>query len=73
MENKDNAEKMQAEIQGKTNEIDNLEKEREKHELQINSLEKQVGQLQVMLEEKEQLILQNKDREKKLEDQISEV
>ncbi|XVF39511.1 hypothetical protein PTKIN_Ptkin01aG0040500 [Pterospermum kingtungense] len=72
MENKDNAEKMQAEIQGKADEIGNLEKEREKHEVQIDSLEKQVSQLQVMLEEKEQLILQYKDREKKLEDQISE-
>ncbi|XWS15003.1 hypothetical protein CRYUN_Cryun35bG0057200 [Craigia yunnanensis] len=71
MENKDNTEKMQAEIQGKTEEIDNLEKESEKHEVQVDSLEKQVGELQVMLEEKEQLMLQYKEREKKLEDQIS--
>ncbi|WRX30895.1 hypothetical protein QQP08_023382, partial [Theobroma cacao] len=72
MENKDNSEKMQAEIQGKTEEIDNLEKECGKREMQVDSLEKQVGQLQVMLEEKERLILQYKEREKKLEDHISE-
>ncbi|XVF36717.1 hypothetical protein REPUB_Repub19eG0082100 [Reevesia pubescens] len=72
IENKDNTEKMQAEIQGKTEEIDNLEKKCEKHEVQVDSLEKQVGQLQAMLEENEQLILQYKEREKKLEDQISE-
>ncbi|XP_021284663.1 synaptonemal complex protein 1-like isoform X2 [Herrania umbratica] len=72
MENKDNSEKMQAEIQGKTEEIDNLEKECGKHEMQVDSLEKQVGQLHVMVEEKEWLILQYKEREKKLEDQISE-
>ncbi|PPR80301.1 hypothetical protein GOBAR_AA40411 [Gossypium barbadense] len=60
MENKDNTEKMQAEILGKKEEIDILEKEREKHEAQV------------MVEEKEQLILQYKEREKKLEVQISE-
>ncbi|XP_022773149.1 synaptonemal complex protein 1-like isoform X2 [Durio zibethinus] len=72
MENRDNTEKMQAEIQGKIEEIANLEKECEKHEVQLDSLEKHVSQLQVMLEEKEQLILQYKERETKLEDQISE-
>ncbi|XVE55497.1 hypothetical protein DITRI_Ditri03aG0163300 [Diplodiscus trichospermus] len=72
MENKDNAEKMQAEIQGKTEEIDTLKKECEKQEVQVDSLEKQIGELQVMLEEKEQLILLYNEREKKLEDQISE-
>ncbi|KAE8715417.1 Synaptonemal complex protein 1 [Hibiscus syriacus] len=72
MENKDNTEKMQAEIQGKKEEIDNMRKELEKHEAQEVSLETQVGQLRVMVEEKEQLILQYKEREKKLEDQISE-
>ena len=73
MENKDNTEKMQAEIQGKIEEIDHLKKESEKHEVQVDSLEKQVSQLQLILEEKEQLILQYQEREKKLEDQISEV
>ncbi|XWS25279.1 hypothetical protein CRYUN_Cryun27aG0055700 [Craigia yunnanensis] len=72
MENKDNTEKMQAEIKGKIEEIDNLEKECEKHEVQVDYLEKQVGLLQLTLEEKEQLILQYQEREKKLEDQISE-
>ncbi|OMO93778.1 putative Ribosome-binding protein [Corchorus capsularis] len=69
-ENKDNTEKMQAEIRSKTEEIDILKKECEKHEVQLESLKQQVGQLQVMLEEKEQLILQYKESEKKLEDQI---
>ncbi|XP_022765923.1 synaptonemal complex protein 2-like [Durio zibethinus] len=73
MENKDNAEKMQVEILGKTEEIANLERECEKHAEQVDSLEKQVGHLQFMLKEKEQLILQYKDRGKKLEVQISEL
>ncbi|XP_039049818.1 synaptonemal complex protein 2-like [Hibiscus syriacus] len=72
MENKDNTEKMQAEIHGKIEEIDNLGKELEKHEAQEVYLETQVSQLRIMVEEKEQLILQYKEREKKLEDQISE-
>ncbi|OMO94323.1 hypothetical protein COLO4_16402 [Corchorus olitorius] len=70
MENKDNTEKIQAEIRSKTEEIDILKKECEKHEVQVESLKQQVGQLQVMLEEKEQLLLQYKESEKKLEDQI---
>ena len=73
MENKDNTETMQAEIQGKIEEIDHLKKESEKHDVQVDSLEKQVSQLQLILEEKEQLILQYKEKEKKLGDQISEV
>ncbi|KAK8646852.1 hypothetical protein V6N13_120622 [Hibiscus sabdariffa] len=72
LENKDNTEKMQAEIQGKKEEIDNLEKKLEKHEAEVVSLETQVGQLRVMVEEKEQLILEYKEREMKLENQISE-
>ncbi|XP_065848227.1 synaptonemal complex protein 2-like [Euphorbia lathyris] len=46
--------------------------EREKHEQQIDSLEKQVAQLCITIEEKEQLLLEYKDREKKLEDKITE-
>ncbi|GMI82848.1 hypothetical protein like AT1G22260 [Hibiscus trionum] len=72
MDNKDNAEKMQADIQGQKEEIDNLEKDLEKHEAQVVSLETQVGQLRAVVEEKEQLILQYKEREKNLELQISE-
>ncbi|KAI9399456.1 hypothetical protein POPTR_002G096400v4 [Populus trichocarpa] len=72
IENKDNAERLQDEIQRKEEEIDSLRKESEKHEQQLNSLEKQVCQLHSVLEEKEQLIVQYKEREKKLEDQITE-
>ncbi|KAJ6337542.1 hypothetical protein OIU76_007257 [Salix suchowensis] len=59
-------------IQRKEEEIDTLRKENEKHEQHLDSLEKQVCQLHSFLEEKEQLIVQYKEREKKLEDQITE-
>lgn len=73
MENNDNAEKLHAEIQKKEDVIDTLKREGEKHEQHVDSLEKQVSQLHSILEEKEQLILQYKDRERKFEDQITEV
>lgn len=73
MENKENTEKSQAEMQKKEEEINNLQQEREKRKMQIDSLEKQVCELQNILEGKEQLLLQYNDREKKLEDQITEV
>lgn len=72
-ENKDNTEKLQAEIQKKDEQIDGLLKEGKKHEEQVDLMDKQVNQLQSMLEEKEQLILEYKEREKNLEEQISEV
>ncbi|XP_070670848.1 synaptonemal complex protein 1-like isoform X2 [Malus domestica] len=71
-ENKDNTEKLQAEIQKKDEEIDGLLKEGEKHEEQVDLMDKQFNQLQSTLEEKEQLILEYKEREKNLEEQISE-
>lgn len=73
IENKGNAERLQDEIQRKEEEIDSLQKESEKHEQHLDSLEKQVCQLHSVLEEKEQLIVQYKEREKKLGDQITEV
>lgn len=72
-ENKDNTEKLQAEIQKKDEQIDGLLREGEKHEEQVDLMDKQVNQLQSTLEEKEQLILEYKEREKNLEEQISEV
>ncbi|KAJ6405178.1 hypothetical protein OIU84_013200 [Salix udensis] len=72
IENKDNAERLQSKTQRKEEEIDALRKENEKHEQHLDSLEKQVCQLHSFLEEKEQLIVQYKEREKKLEDQITE-
>ncbi|CAK7347138.1 unnamed protein product [Dovyalis caffra] len=72
IENKDNAEKLQEEIQRKEEDIDTLQKESEKHEQRVDSLEKQVCHLHSVIEEKEKLIVQYKEREKKLEDQITE-
>lgn len=72
-ENKDNTEKLQVEIQKKDEQIGGLLKEGEKHEEQVDLMDKQVNQLQSMLEEKEQLILEYKERQKNLEEQISEV
>lgn len=72
-ENNCYTDKLQAEIQKKEVEIVNLQQESKKRDLHVDSLEKQVGQLQDMLEEKEQLLLQYRDGEKKLKDQITEV
>ncbi|KAM6543913.1 hypothetical protein CsatB_008360 [Cannabis sativa] len=71
-ENKDNTEKLQAEMQKKVDEIDILQKEGEKREEHISLLEKQVEQLRNIIEEKERLILQYKERETKLEEQFTE-
>ncbi|KAJ4839896.1 Synaptonemal complex protein 1 [Turnera subulata] len=72
IENKDMAEKLQAEIQEKAEEADALRNENEKYGQNVDSLQKQIGQLQSVLEEKEQLLVQYKEREKKLEDRITE-
>lgn len=72
-ESKENSERLQEEILKKSEEIDSLKKEVIKLEQHADFLEKQVGQVNNVLEDKEQLILQYKEREKKLEDQITEV
>lgn len=66
-ENKDNTEKLQAEILKRADKIEILQKEGEKDKQHVDSLENQVSQLQNILQEKEQLILQYKDRVKQLE------
>ncbi|PRQ21827.1 hypothetical protein RchiOBHm_Chr7g0243551 [Rosa chinensis] len=71
-ENKDNTEKLQAEIQKKAEQIDGLLKQGETHEQHVDLMDKQVSQLHSTLEEKEQLIVQYKEREKNLEEQITE-
>ncbi|KAG5531888.1 hypothetical protein RHGRI_026484 [Rhododendron griersonianum] len=68
-ESKDSTEKLQEEIQKRSEELEILQEEVDKHEQHRDSPEKQVGQLQTILEEKEQLVLRSKDREKELEDQ----
>ncbi|ESR47233.1 Synaptonemal complex protein 1 [Citrus sinensis] len=72
MENKENMEKFHAEMQKKEEELNNLKQEHEKKEMLVDSIEKQFCQLQNILGEKEQLLLQHNDKEKKLEDQITE-
>lgn len=71
-ENKDNIEKLESEMQKKVEEMDVLRREGEKREEHMDSLEKQVEQLHHIIEEKEQLILQCKEREMKLEQQFTE-
>jgi Fe2+ transport system protein B len=72
-ESKENMERMQEDILKKSEEIDTLQKERMKIEQHADSFDKEVLQLRNVLEEKEQCILQQKERETKLEDQITEV
>ena len=72
-ESKVSTEKLQEEMQKKVEEQDILQREMDKHEQHVDWLEKQVSLLQTTIEEKEQLILRYKDREKELEDQKAEV
>ncbi|XP_027187484.1 synaptonemal complex protein 1-like isoform X2 [Cicer arietinum] len=71
-ESKENMERMQADILKKSEEIDSLQKERMKLEQHADSFDKEALKLHNVLEEKEQCILQYKEQEKKLEDQITE-
>ncbi|KAH7840827.1 hypothetical protein Vadar_022132 [Vaccinium darrowii] len=52
---------------------DDLKQLRTSNEMNLDALEKQVGQLQTTLEEKEQLVLLYKDREQELEDKNAEL
>ncbi|KAG6644291.1 hypothetical protein CIPAW_08G045100 [Carya illinoinensis] len=72
MENKGNYEKLQSEIQKKAEEVDILQKECEAHRQHVDLLEKQISHSHDLAEEKEQLIMHCKEREKKLEDQMEE-
>ncbi|GAU38831.1 hypothetical protein TSUD_356820 [Trifolium subterraneum] len=71
-ESKENMERMQEDILKKSEEIDALQKERMEIEQHADSFNKEVLQLRNVLQEKEQCILQHKEQEKKLEDQITE-
>ncbi|PWA65481.1 70 kDa peptidyl-prolyl isomerase [Artemisia annua] len=64
---------LQSEIHGKEEEIDTLQKEIVKHEDHVYSLETQLSELQSSLQEKEQVALVFKEREKQLEDRKSEM
>ncbi|GLU16191.1 hypothetical protein SLE2022_326360 [Rubroshorea leprosula] len=72
LEKKDYTEQMLTEIQRKTEEMDSLQKESQKRDLCVDSLEKQVSHVQNILGEKEQLIMQYEQREKRLQDQITQ-
>lgn len=73
VENKDSTGKLQREMHKREEEMDILRQDCEKHELHVHSLEKQVVHFENILEEKELLLMQQKDSEKRLEDQIREV
>ncbi|XP_071698726.1 synaptonemal complex protein 1-like [Rutidosis leptorrhynchoides] len=70
--NKETIKNLQSEIDIKKEEIDTLRDEVMKHEQRVDSLEKQVNELHSLIQEKEQVVLEIKEREKQLEDQNSE-
>lgn len=72
-ENEDIQDKLQARLQGKTEETEALQKEIVKHEQHVVLLENRIGELCGNLEEEKQLHQQFKEREKQLEDQTTEV
>ncbi|XP_050207576.1 synaptonemal complex protein 2-like [Mercurialis annua] len=72
IENNDIAENLQADLRTKEEEVATWKKESEKHEQDIDSLEKQVAQLQNNIQDKEEYLLQYKELEEKLQDQITE-
>ncbi|XP_031392918.1 synaptonemal complex protein 1-like isoform X2 [Punica granatum] len=72
VENKESTEKFLGELQKKTEDLEALQKENEKHKQEEDLLNKQVNELHNLLLEKEQLILRYIDKERILEEQISE-
>ncbi|XP_073122537.1 synaptonemal complex protein 1-like isoform X3 [Henckelia pumila] len=64
---------LEADILEKQEEIDRSKKVIEKNKENLESLEKRVGELDIASEEKDQLILELKTREKQLEDQKEEI
>ncbi|KAL9268316.1 Synaptonemal complex protein 1-like protein [Drosera capensis] len=72
-ENKQNMENLHGEIQSKDGEIDILQKQVGVRKNQVESLEKLVSEIGGALKEKEQLVLQLKEKEKQLEDQKAEI
>lgn len=73
MESKEKCEKLQADVQRQVGELETLQKESESHQLQADSLAKEVNQLQTVVEEKGNLILQCNENEKNLNQQIIKV
>ncbi|KFK34376.1 hypothetical protein AALP_AA5G137200 [Arabis alpina] len=71
-ESKENYEKLQADAHRKAEEIETFQKESENNQLHVDSLSKEVNQLQSVIEEKELLIQQRKENEKKWDQQTTE-
>ncbi|XP_024973139.1 synaptonemal complex protein 1-like [Cynara cardunculus var. scolymus] len=71
-ENQESIRNLQSEIHKKEEDIDALKMEIVKHEQHVDSVEKQLNELHSLLQEKEQVVLEFKEREKLLEDQRAE-
>lgn len=73
IENKDFTDKQQLDLMKKDDEINHLQKEIEKYEERLGSLDNQISQITNALEEKDRHLLELKNREKELGDQKAEV
>lgn len=73
IEKKDVDDKLLEEERKNADNVSAWQNERNKLEQQRDSLEKQVAQLHCTLNEKDQLLVEFEDREKKLEEKITEV
>ncbi|KAL0665369.1 hypothetical protein Bca4012_102207 [Brassica carinata] len=71
-ESKENYEKLQADAERKAEEIEILQKESDSNQLRLDLLSKEVNQLHSVIEEKELLINQYKENEKKLDQKTTE-
>uniref|UniRef100_A0A0D3D1I7 Synaptonemal complex protein 1 n=1 Tax=Brassica oleracea var. oleracea TaxID=109376 RepID=A0A0D3D1I7_BRAOL len=71
-ESKENYEKLQADAERKAEEIEILQKESHSNQLRLDLLSKEVNQLHSVIEEKELLINQYKENEKKLDQKTTE-
>ncbi|XP_010535536.1 PREDICTED: synaptonemal complex protein 1-like isoform X2 [Tarenaya hassleriana] len=72
LESKEQSEKLMSDTKTKVEQIEILQKESEDCQLHADSLVKEVNQLQSILEEKDLIILQCKENEKKLDQHITE-
>ncbi|XP_074263018.1 synaptonemal complex protein 1-like [Silene latifolia] len=72
-EKKESAEKLLSDVQKKEEEVDGFQKDVLKLNQQVQSLETQVSKLDAAIEEKQQLIFQAMEKEKRLEDEKEEI
>ncbi|KAM0045842.1 hypothetical protein Hdeb2414_s0009g00308721 [Helianthus debilis subsp. tardiflorus] len=71
-ENKENIRNLESEIHRTKEETDALKKDILQHEQHVDSLEKQLNELHMLLQEKERGVLESNEREKLLEDEKAE-